>query len=83
MPNPGLHVPRYEGRTWMRAAARGLEGEIFGVSAHPHEAGTIAIATSSGLYLARDGGETFRRVDGRQAATAVAFDIDGKSGDLP
>ncbi len=78
MPNPGLHVTRDEGRTWIRAAARGLEGEIFGVSAHPQEAGTIAIATSAGLYLARDGGESFRRIDGRQAATAVAFDIDGK-----
>jgi len=78
MPYPGLHVTRDEGRTWMRPAARGLEGEIFGVSAHPHEAGSIAIATSAGLYLARDGGESFRRIDGRQAATAVAFDIDGK-----
>ena len=78
MPEPGLHVTRDDGKTWKRAAARGLEGNIFGIAAHPRETGTVAVATATGLYVARDGGGTFRRIDGRQAATAVAFDIDGR-----
>lgn len=78
MPEPGLHGTRDEGKTWKRAAARGLEGEIFGIAAHPREAGTVAVATATGLYIARDAGDTFRRIDGKQAATAVAFDIDGR-----
>ena len=78
MPMPGLHVTRDEGKTWRRASARGLEGEILEIDAHPQEAGTVAVATATGLYLSRDGGGSFRRIDGRQAATAVAFDIDGK-----
>ncbi len=78
MPVPGLHLTRDEGRTWRRAAARGLEGEVFRVAAHPQQAGTVALATARGLYLSRDAGDSFRRVDGRQAVTAVAFDIDGK-----
>ena len=61
-----------------RAAARGLEGEIFGIAAHPQQAGTVAVATARGLYLSRDGGDSFRRLNGSQAVTAVAFDLDGK-----
>lgn len=78
MPEPGLHLTRDEGRHWRRAAARGLEGAIFAIAAHPMEAGTVAVATDTGLYLARDGGDTFGRVDGKRAATAVAFDVDGR-----
>ena len=75
---PGLHMTRDEARTWRRAAARGLEGEIFGIAAHPQQAGTVAVATARGLYLSRDGGDSFRRLNGSQAVTAVAFDLDGK-----
>lgn len=78
MPEPGLHVTRDGGRHWRRATARGLEGAIFAIAAHPLEAGTVAVATDKGLYLARDSGDSFRRADGRQAATAVAFDVDGR-----
>lgn len=78
MPAPGLHQSRDEGKTWRRSAARGLEGEPFAVAAHPRQAGTVAVATAGGLYLSRDGGDSFRRMDRRRAVTAVAFDIDGK-----
>jgi hypothetical protein len=55
-----------------------LEGEIHGLAAHPRQAGTLAVATGRGLYLSRDAGDSFLRLDGREAATAVAFDFDGK-----
>ena len=78
MPAPGLHVTHDEGKTWRHLVARGLVGEIHGLAAHPRQAGTVAVATGRGLYLSRDTGESFLRLDGREPATAVAFDLDGK-----
>ena len=80
MPRPGLHWTRNEGRTWQRAAQRGLDAglQVYGLAAHPHEAGTLAIATPRGLYLSTDAGDTFRRVSAGLAVTAVTFDYDGK-----
>lgn len=78
MPASGLYVTYDEGRSWRRAAARKLQGEIHGLAAHPQQAGTVAVASGRGLYLSRDAGESFSRLDGRELATAVAFDFDGK-----
>lgn len=78
MPEAGLYVTRDEGKSWRRAAARGLDGEVHGLAAHPREASTVAVGTGSGLFLSRDAGESFVRLDGREPATAVAFDVDGK-----
>lgn len=73
-----LHATFDRGRTWRRAAAQGLVGEIHGLAAHPDAARTLAAATGRGLYLSRDGGESFARVDDADAATAVAFDLGGE-----
>lgn len=78
MPAPGLYVTHDEGKSWRRAAARKLKGEIHGIAAHPHQAGTVAVATGRGLFLSRDAGESFMLLDGRELATAVAFDAAGK-----
>jgi len=78
MAAPGLYVTQDEGRIWRHAPARGLEGEIHGISAHPLRAEIVAIATDRGLYLSRDGGNRFKRIDGREPATAVAFDFEGR-----
>jgi len=78
MPLPGLYVTHDEGRNWRRAAARGLKGEMHALAAHPRAAGTIAVGSHRGLFLSRDAGESFVRLDGREPATAVAFDVDGK-----
>ncbi|MBI2751921.1 MAG: glycosyl hydrolase [Betaproteobacteria bacterium] len=82
-PNPamsarGLYVTHDEGRTWRRAAVRGLEGEIHALAAHPREASIVAIGTGRGLYLSRDAGDSFVRLDSREPATAAAFDYEGK-----
>lgn len=77
MPIPGLHLSVDDGKSWRRRNGAGLEGDVFGIAAHPRDARTLAIATDKGLYLSRDAGETFKRFDGRQAVTAVTFDLDG------
>ena len=79
MPVPGLHLSVDDGKTWRRQIARGLEGDVFGIAAHPQDARTLAVATDKGLYLSRDAGETFKRFDDRQAVTAVVFELDGRN----
>lgn len=78
MPAPGLYMTLDEGKSWRRATALKLNGEIHGLAAHPREAAMVAVATGRGLYLSRDAGESFVLLDGRQLATAVAFDFDGE-----
>jgi photosystem II stability/assembly factor-like uncharacterized protein len=78
MPGHGLYVTHDEGKSWRSAAGRGFEGEIHGLAAHPREADTVAAGTGRGLFLSQDGAASFRRLDGREPATAVAFDFDGK-----
>lgn len=78
MPEPGIYVTRDEGKSWLRAAARNLEGEIHGLAAHPSEAATLAVATGRGLFLSRDSGATFALLDGKKPVTAVAFDLRGE-----
>jgi len=76
MPDPGLYMTP-DGRTWRRAALRGLKGEIHGLSAHPRQPGTVAVATGNGLFLSRDEGQNFVALDVREPVTAVAFDLHG------
>lgn len=78
LPELGIHLTRDDGKTWTRAAARGLQGEVLSLAAHPHDAATVVAATDRGLYLSRDAGEGFRSLFGRQAVSAAAFSLDGK-----
>lgn len=77
MLSPGIYATQDEGKSWRRAEARNLKGQIHGLAAHPRNAAIVAAATERGLYLSDDAGASFRRLDGRQPATAVAFNADG------
>ncbi|MBI2751898.1 MAG: glycosyl hydrolase [Betaproteobacteria bacterium] len=77
MPMPGLYETLDEGKSWGRAAALGLAGEILGLAAHPVEAGTVAVGTDKGLYVSRDAGARFRKLNGGQPVTAAVFDPGG------
>lgn len=78
MASQGLYLTGDEGRTWRHRPARGLEGEIHALAAHPRDASTVASATAQGLYLSRDSGGTFRRLGPRSPVGALAFAIDGR-----
>ena len=63
--------------TWICAAAAGAASHTYPVDRTPSDPETLAAATARGLYLSRDAGERFRRLD-RGAVTAVTFDLEGK-----
>lgn len=78
MQRPGLYLTYDEGKTWRHANASSLRGEILSIAAHPGEPQTLAAASDQGLFVSRDEGGRFRRIDGSQPMTAVVFDIDGE-----
>ena len=78
MPRPGIYFTTDDGRTWKRSEAAGLDAQVIGIAAHPTEGGTVAVGTLGGLYLSRDFGARFARIDDASPTTAVLFDLDGK-----
>jgi hypothetical protein len=73
LPATGLYAARDDGRSWERVAARGLDGWVLGLAAHPQDGMTVAAATTTGLFLSRDGGARFRRLARGGVVSAVAF----------
>ena len=78
MRSEGLHVTVDDGKSWKRTAGSGLSGQITSLAAHPAVAGTVAVGASTGLYVSRDHGATFKRVGLPAVVTGVSFDFDGK-----
>ena len=77
MPRAGLY--RMMGHRlvgWRGAAGRGLRGEPGMLTAHPTEAAMLAAATTAGLFLSRDAGETFEPIM-TSRATAARFTLEG------
>jgi hypothetical protein len=75
--SPGLHFTVNDGFAWQRAAASGLAGKPQALAAHPDDRGTVAVASSQGLYLSRDSGGRFDRIAGNGQGLTVFFDLDG------
>ncbi len=78
MKRSGLHYTVNEGFAWKAAAAAGLDGDPRALAVHPDDAGTVAVATSKGVYLSRDSGERFTPLAGNAEGLSVFFDLDGK-----
>jgi hypothetical protein len=75
----GLYYTLNDGLLWKRAKAAGLVGELRALAVHPDDAATLAVATSAGLYLSRDSGESFANAAANGEGLSVLFDLDGKS----
>lgn len=73
LPVPGLYAARDGARSWERVPARGLQGWVLGLAVHPEHAMTVAVATTTGLFVSRDGGARFRRLARGGVVSAVAF----------
>jgi hypothetical protein len=78
MPSTGLYFTLNEGFTWQRAAARGLAGESRAVAAHPGDARIVSVATSIGIFLSRNAGETFEPLVRGTEGLGVFFDLDAE-----
>lgn len=74
----GLHYTVNDGFAWKPSAATGLTGEPRALAVHPDEAKTVAVATSDGLYVSHDAGESFVKRAGNGEGLSVFFDLEGK-----
>lgn len=78
MPKAGIYRATSDLRPlWHGAAARGLDGDVGMLTAHPTEPGTIAAATTAGLFLSHDGGDEFKPILPGLRATAACFAVEG------
>ncbi|MGE0874840.1 MAG: F510_1955 family glycosylhydrolase [Burkholderiales bacterium] len=75
--HPGLHYTVNDGFAWKPAQAHGLKGSPRAIAAHPDDPKTVAVTTSSGVFLSRDSGERFESVAQDVQGLAVFFDLDG------
>ena len=78
MRQPGLHYTLNDGLAWKAARAAGLQGDPRALAVHPDDAATVAVATSSGVFVSRDAGERFTPVAEAAEGLSVFFDLDGK-----
>src|SRR5216684_4349809 len=78
MRQPGLNYTLNDGFAWNAARAAGLQGDPRALAVHPDDAATVAVATSSGVFVSRDSGERFTPVTEGAEGLSVFFDLDGK-----
>lgn len=78
MKTPGLYATLNDGFAWRHAEAKGLEGKLAALAVHPTDAKTVAVGTSAGLFLSRDGGDRFERIARSGQALAAFFALDGR-----
>jgi photosystem II stability/assembly factor-like uncharacterized protein len=62
---------------WQRAAAKGLAGKPRALAVHPGDAKIVTAATSSGIYVSRDSGDSFEPLARGAEGLAVFFDLNG------
>lgn len=75
---PGYFRSEDEGKQWQQMEGAGLEGEISSFAMHPSDSQLIAAATTAGIFLSEDGGDSFTLLteDGIYG-TAVFFSEEG------
>ena len=77
MPQPGLYVTFDDGKSWLRAAGRGLAGRIQSLAVHPDDRAIVVAGTAAGLFVSRDAGEHFRSIARGRTVSAAAVSMDG------
>jgi hypothetical protein len=78
MPSTGLHFTLNDGFTWQRVGARGLGGEPRAVAVHPSDAKVVSVATSTGIFLSRNAGESFEPLARGAEGLTAFFDLDAE-----
>jgi len=79
---PRLHgYPEIDVAVRSRGSSDGrakYHGEPHALAAHPDDVATVAVATSTGVYLSRDSGGRFAAIAAGSEGLAAFFDLDGK-----
>lgn len=78
MPGPGLYYTLNDGFQWQPAAAKGLAGKPRSLAAHPSDAKTVSVASSNGVYISRDSGNSFELLTRGAGGLVAFFDLDGR-----
>ncbi|MGH8702602.1 MAG: F510_1955 family glycosylhydrolase [Burkholderiales bacterium] len=78
MRRAGIYSTRNDGLSWRVAKAQGLAGRIAALAVHAADANVVAAATSEGLYISEDSGESFRAALKDEQVVAALFDLDGR-----
>lgn len=78
MSQPGLYYTLNDGFQWQRAVAKGLTGKPRALAVHPSDAKIVGVATSSGVYVSRNAGDSFEPLAGGVPGLAIFFDLDGQ-----
>ncbi|KAB8139129.1 hypothetical protein F9U64_01690 [Gracilibacillus oryzae] len=69
----GLYTSSDDGESWESVDGKGLEGKVFALAIHPTNSNIAAAATTNGIYLSDDGGESFQLITEASQGTAVYF----------
>ncbi|MEN1969638.1 F510_1955 family glycosylhydrolase [Lentibacillus sp. N15] len=69
----GLYRSNDDGKSWESVRAQGLDGDLFALAIHPSDSKLVAAATTTGVYLSKDGGEDFQSLTDNAQGTAVFF----------
>ncbi|WP_298825081.1 F510_1955 family glycosylhydrolase [uncultured Planococcus sp.] len=59
---PGYFRSEDEGKEWKEVEGAGLDGEVSSFAMHPDDSQLIAAATTEGIFLSEDGGDSFTPV---------------------
>ena len=80
MPRAGIYQLEPDGlASWRSARGIGLDGQPRKLAVHPVQTATIAVATTAGLFLSQDGGDSFKPIAADMRATALLFMLEGDS----
>lgn len=73
MNQPGFYYSTDKAKTWEQSDLAGLKGQAVALSAHPTDAGVVAIGTDQGVFLSEDHGNSFERLSISGTVSAVSF----------
>ncbi|MDF2926834.1 MAG: hypothetical protein K0R57_5748 [Paenibacillaceae bacterium] len=73
----GLYYTDNDGQEWAKSRLPGIGGELSAIAVHPEQRDTLAIGTTTGLYLSADGGNTAVAALSGTQITSLAYGRDG------
>lgn len=74
MSDVGMYRSTDNGESWVALKAKGLKGSIVSIDAHPTDKETFAVATTFGVYLSRDFGDSFTLLAKEENVSAIQLD---------